>query len=84
MPYKSSCFLLPGPPPSRTYLSLGVMLEPYVRHGVYISGHCGGDQQTTFSGAPIIFVMPIAPLISKILPNSKRGKLSVDHCGFLS
>ena len=37
------------------------MLEPYVRHGMYISGHCGRDQQTTFSGAPIISIMPIAP-----------------------
>ena len=33
--------LLPTPPPSLTYWGLGVMLEPYVRHGVYISGHCG-------------------------------------------
>ena len=53
--------LLPGGPPSRMYLGLGVMLVPYVRHGMYISGDWHRDWQTTFSGAPIIFIMLIAP-----------------------
>ena len=35
--------------------------EPYALDVVYISGDYGGDQQTAFSGAPIIFIMPIAP-----------------------
>ena len=52
--------LLPTRLPSLTYLGLGVMLEPYVRHGVYISGAWCRDWQTTFRGAPIIFVTPIA------------------------
>ena len=34
--------------------------------------------------AHIIFVMRVALKVFKIRPNSKRGKLLVDHCGFLS
>ena len=30
--------LVPGRPPSLTYWGLGVMLELYARHGLYISG----------------------------------------------
>ena len=52
--------LLPVRPPSRTYLGLGVMLEPYALDVVFVSGHWGRDWQTTFRGAPIIFVTPIA------------------------
>ena len=52
--------LLPVRPPSQTYLTLGVMLEPYALDVVYISGPCGGGQQTAFRGAPNIFVTPIA------------------------
>ena len=60
-PVQVFLILLPFRPPSLTYWGLGVMLEPYVRHVVYISGDSGGDQQTAFSGAPIIFIMPITP-----------------------
>ena len=77
-------FLLPVPPPSRTYLGLGVMLGPYARDVMYLSGHCYRGWQTTFRGAPIIFVTPIALKLLQLGPNSKRGKLPGDHCGFLS
>ena len=42
--------LLPTRRPSLTYWCLGVMMEPYVRHGVYLSGHWRRDWQTTFPG----------------------------------
>ena len=34
--------------------------------------------------AHIIFVMRVALKLFKLRPNSKQGKLSVNHCGFLS
>ena len=35
---KTYIYLLPVRPPSLTYLTLGVMLEPYARDVVYLSG----------------------------------------------
>ena len=56
-----------------------VALRPGRRVG---SGYRHKGRQTTFRGAPIIFVTPIALELLKLGPNSKRGKWSVDHCGF--
>ena len=42
--------LLPVRPPSLTYLTLGVMMGPYARDVVYLSGHWRRGWQTTFPG----------------------------------
>ena len=69
-----SPLLLPTRRSSLTYLTLGVMLVPYARYVMYLSGDYRRGWQTTFRGAPIIFVMPTALQLLKLGPNSKRGK----------
>ena len=56
----------------------GRIVGPYVRYGVYISG----ELHTTFSWGGIFFVMPAAPKIFKLSPNSKRDKIFIDHGAF--
>ena len=62
------------PPAVTDVFDSGRNEEPYARHVVYISGHWHRDWQTTFRGAPIIVVTPIALELLKLGPNSKRGK----------
>ena len=50
------------------------------RHVGFRSLAPGG--QTTFAGAPIIFVTATALKLLQLGPNSKQGKLSGDHCRF--
>ena len=67
-------------PPSLTYWCLGEMLEPYVRHGVQVSGEW---HQVTADDIPrghIIFVTPTALKLLKLAPNNKRVRCTLYHC----
>ena len=46
----------------------------YALDVVLVSGQWHRDWQTTFRGAPIVFVMPTALKVLKLGPNSKQGK----------
>ena len=76
--------LLPTRPPSLTSCCLGVLMGPTLGSSCPFPATGAGWLQSTFCGTPIIVIMRAAPLISKIPPNSRQGKVSVDHCGFLS